>query len=59
MMKYHIRKIKTGSGNIAVQVIKYENRKRIVVKHIGSAHNKDEVTILLNNAATWIDEQTK
>lgn len=58
-MKYHIRKIKTASNSIAVQVIKYENRKRVVVKHIGSAHNKDEILILLDNANNWITEQTK
>lgn len=58
-MNFHIRKIKTGSNNIAVQVVKYENRKRVIVKHIGTAHNKDEVTMLLNNAAQWIAEQTK
>lgn len=58
-MSYHIRKVKTGSKAIAVQVIKYENRKRVVVKHIGSAHNKDDVITLCNNAANWISEQTK
>jgi transposase len=58
-MEYHIRKVKTGSGNIAVQVIKYENRKREIVKHVGSARNKDEVVILWGNAANWIAEQTK
>lgn len=58
-MSYHIRKVKTGSKAIAVQVIKYENRKRLVIKHIGSAHNKDEVITLCNNAANWVSEQTK
>ncbi len=58
-MKYHIRKIKTASNAIAVQVIKYQNRKRVVVKHIGSAHNKDQLLILLDNAKNWIEEQTK
>lgn len=58
-MKYHIRKVKTGSNSIAVQVIKYENRRRIIVKHVGSAHKKDEVVILLDNAAKWISDQTK
>lgn len=58
-MHYHIRKIKTGSNSIAVQIIKYENRKRVVLKHVGSAHNKDEIIILLDNAAKWIAEQTK
>ncbi|MCC6690735.1 MAG: hypothetical protein IT235_04310 [Bacteroidia bacterium] len=36
-----IREVKTNSGGIAVQVICYQNRKRIVVEHIGTAH-KDE-----------------
>jgi transposase len=58
-MKYHIRKVKTASDSTAVQIIKYENRKRVIVKHMGSAHNKDEVTILWNNAESWITEQTK
>jgi len=44
-MKYHTRKIKAGSGNIAVHVIKYENRKRVVVKHIGSVQTKEEINI--------------
>lgn len=42
-----------------MQVIKYENRKLTVVKHIGSVHNKDDVAILWDNAAKWIAEQTK
>lgn len=58
-MQYHIRKVKTSSDNIAVQVIKYENRKRVIVKHIGTAHNKDEVIILCDNAAKLIAEKTK
>ena len=58
-MTYHIRKIKTTSNNTAIQVVKYVKRKRIVIKHIGSAHNKDEEKILLDNAEKWISEQTK
>ena len=58
-MNYHIRKVKTASNAIAVQVIKYENHKRVVIKHFGSAHNKEDVTALCNNAAIWIDDQTK
>ena len=58
-MGYHIRKVKTASRAIAVQVVKYENRKRVIVKHIGSARNKDEVNTLYNNAANWISKQTK
>ncbi|MGB6067885.1 MAG: IS1634 family transposase, partial [Desulfomonilaceae bacterium] len=42
-----------------MQVIKYEGRKRMVIKHMGSAHNKDEVIRLWGNAEKWIAEQTK
>ena len=39
-MVFHIRKIKTASKSTAVQIVKYENRRRVVIKHIGSADNK-------------------
>ena len=58
-MSKNICSQKAGSGNIAEQVIKYENRKRVVVKHVGSAQTKEEITILRNNAADRISEQTE
>ena len=58
-MMYHIRKVKTASVSTAIQIIKHEYHKRVVVKRMGSAHNKDEVIILWNNAENWITEQTK
>ncbi|HSH52204.1 MAG TPA: IS1634 family transposase [Bacteroidales bacterium] len=58
-MSYHVRKVKTGSKATAVQVVKYVKRKRVVVKHFGSAHNKEQESILWNNAVRWISEQTK
>jgi hypothetical protein len=33
---------KTASGAKAVQVVRYQNYKRIILKHIGSAHNENE-----------------
>lgn len=45
-----IRTVKTASGATAVQIIRYENKKRVVVKHIGSAHNADKLTVLRNEA---------
>lgn len=39
----HIRVVKTNSGASAVQVIRYEKRKRIILKHIGSAHTEDDI----------------
>lgn len=54
---FHIRKTKTSSGATAIQVIRYENRKLVVDKHIGSAHSKDELSILLRNANHWIEKE--
>ena len=52
---FHIRKVKTSSGATAIQVVRYENRKLVMAKHIGSAHSKEEVAILLRNADHWIE----
>lgn len=41
-----IRVIKTASGSNAVQVVYYQNRKRVVFKHIGSANNSQELESL-------------
>lgn len=45
-----IRTVRTASGARAVQIIQYANNKRIIVKHIGSAHTDDELTVLRNEA---------
>ena len=42
-----IRKVKTSSGATAVQIA-YKQKGRIIkIIHIGSAHNKEELEILL------------
>jgi transposase len=51
-----IRTVRTASGATAVQIIQYANNKRIVVKHIGSAHTEDEL-VLLRREAERIREQ--
>ncbi len=48
-----IRVITTGSKAKAVQAIKYQNNKRIVLKHFGSAHNAGELNDLLLIAKEW------
>ena len=51
-----IRIIKTASNAKAVQVVRYQNNKRIVLHHIGSAHTDvglDELKIL---AEEWIKD---
>ena len=52
MLKY--REVRTGSGNTAVQVYYIQNRKRVIVKHIGSATNRDELHDLKQQAQQFI-----
>lgn len=49
-----IRKTKTASGATAVQVVQYEKRKLVVLKHIGSARSKTEESALIASAEAWI-----
>lgn len=51
-----IRKVKTASDSIAVQVIDYTNRKRRVLKHIGSAKEDVDIVKLESQAIAWIQE---
>lgn len=53
-----IRKIKTGSGAIAVQVVRYENRKVVVLQHIGSGHTEEEVAALIESGRVWMEQET-
>jgi len=53
-----IRKTKTGSGATAVQVVRYERRRVVVLKHIGSGHRADEVAALVDGARQWIWRST-
>jgi transposase len=56
---FHIRKTKTQSGKTAVQVVRYEQRKLIVVKHIGSADNEIDLASLEGRARQWIAKASK
>jgi len=56
---YKIRVVNTASNALAVQIIRYENRKRIVCKHIGSAHNDKELRNLKRIANDVIDDLSK
>jgi transposase len=51
---YHIRTTKTSSGATAVQIVRYENRRLVVVQHIGSAHTADNLQGLRHYAESWI-----
>jgi transposase len=54
-----IREVKTSSGSIAVQVIYYYQRKRVIVKHFGSAKNPNEVQNLRLFAQEFIKSQQR
>ncbi len=50
-----IRRVKTGSGKTAVQVVRYVNRKTNIVKHIGSASSTARIDALITQAQDFID----
>lgn len=49
-----IRVVKTASKAKAVQVIRYQHNKRVVLHHIGSAHSEETLKDLLILAEEWI-----
>lgn len=54
-----IRTVKTASQANAIQVVQYQNGKRIIMQHIGSAHNDAELEELMAIAQEWIKDYTK
>jgi len=55
---YSVRKVKTKSGSIAIQVVQYVGHRAKIAKHIGSSKDDLEYGILRQKALDWIDEQT-
>lgn len=51
-----IRVVKTASQAKAVQIVRYENNKRVVVQHIGSAHTAEALNELKMLAEEWIKD---
>ncbi len=45
-----IRKVRTASGATAVQIIRYSQGKRLIIRHIGSSHTDEELAILCQKA---------
>ncbi len=56
---YSIRTTKTASHKTAIQIVQYRQRKTIVVKHIGSASQLEEIRQLKALARKWIEATTK
>lgn len=51
-----VRVVSTASKAKAVQVVNYNNYKRVILKHIGSAHSKEELEDLMLAAEEWIKD---
>jgi transposase len=51
-----IRVVTTASKAKAVQIIRYQNNRRIIMHHIGSAHTEPELNELLLIAEEWIKD---
>lgn len=53
-----LRTTKTSSGAIALQAVKYADRKTIVLKHFGSARTAAELSALRKDAEVWLEKYT-
>lgn len=51
-----IRKVKTASGATAVQIVRKSSGRIVKVKHLGSAHTKEELEILMSLANKRLHE---
>ena len=45
-----VRKVRTASGAVAVQVMRKSGRRDVLVEHVGSAHTDAELGVLLERA---------
>lgn len=54
-----IRVVKTASKAKAVQIVRYQNSKRSILQHIGSAHTDTELQELMVLAEEWIKGYSK
>jgi transposase len=56
---YKIRQIKYTTNSVSIQVYKIENRKRVIVRHIGTARSDEEKIDLLSLANDFIEKASK
>lgn len=56
---YKIRQIQYSAGSTSIQVYKIENRKRVIVRHIGTARNEQEKSDLISLANDFIEKASK
>lgn len=55
----HIRIVKTKGRSRSVQVYRYRNSKRVIIKHIGSGTTDEEIIALEEMARVFISDHTK
>jgi transposase len=55
----HIRIVKTKGNSRSVQVYRYRNSKRVIIKHIGSGTTDEEIMALEEMARVFISDYTK
>lgn len=51
---FSVRKVKTASGSVAIQVVQYHGHRSTIIKHIGSGKSKEELLGLVQKAKEWI-----
>lgn len=52
----YVRTVRTGSGAVAVQIAEKRWGRRIIVEHVGSAHNDEELAVLKTTARARIEQ---
>ncbi len=55
----HVRTVKTKGNSRSVQVYRYQNSKRVIIKHIGSGTTDQEIAALKEMARVFISDFTK
>jgi hypothetical protein len=52
----YVRKVRTASGAVAVQVVRKHRGQRTILAHVGSAHTDAQLGILLERASRIVAE---
>ena len=52
----YVRKVRTASGAVAVQVVRKHRGQRTILAHVGSAHTDAQLGILLERAGRLVAE---
>lgn len=53
---WYVRITKTTSSSRAIQVVRYQGKRTIILKHIGSGRSDSEIALLKREAQDWIQK---